>query len=73
VGNLHENTEDQLNPDFPPRELMATWIRPFKMFLTEPIVLVLSLLSGFSDSPDLRIDLAIRSIITVVLVSGTNR
>ncbi|KAJ5441789.1 Major facilitator superfamily domain general substrate transporter [Penicillium cf. griseofulvum] len=35
---------------FPPRELMATWIRPFKMFLTEPIVLVLSLLSGFSDA-----------------------
>ncbi|KAJ6150589.1 Major facilitator superfamily domain general substrate transporter [Penicillium samsonianum] len=35
---------------FPPRELMSTWIRPFKMFLTEPIVLVLSLLSGFSDA-----------------------
>ncbi|OQE32170.1 hypothetical protein PENSTE_c001G10171 [Penicillium steckii] len=35
---------------FPPRELMMTWIRPFKMFLTEPIVLVLSLLSGFSDA-----------------------
>ncbi|CAG7953906.1 unnamed protein product [Penicillium olsonii] len=35
---------------FPPSEIMATWIRPFKMFLTEPIVLVLSLLSGFSDA-----------------------
>ncbi|KAL9614591.1 MAG: hypothetical protein Q9167_000960 [Letrouitia subvulpina] len=32
------------------KELMITWIRPFKMFLTEPIVLVLSLLSGFSDA-----------------------
>ena len=28
----------------------ATWVRPFKMFLTEPIVLTLSLLSGFSDA-----------------------
>ncbi|KAJ5133298.1 hypothetical protein N7448_001672 [Penicillium atrosanguineum] len=35
---------------FPPRELMLTWIRPFRMFLTEPIVLTLSLLSGFSDA-----------------------
>ncbi|KAI4159165.1 MAG: hypothetical protein LQ342_006812 [Letrouitia transgressa] len=32
------------------KELITTWIRPFKMFLTEPIVLVLSLLSGFSDA-----------------------
>ncbi|RKF83239.1 putative efflux pump kojT [Golovinomyces cichoracearum] len=31
-------------------EILITWIRPFKMFLTEPIVLVLSLLSGFSDA-----------------------
>lgn len=32
------------------RETMITFIRPFRMFLTEPIVLVLSLLSGFSDA-----------------------
>lgn len=32
------------------REILSTWGRPFKMFLTEPIVLVLSLLSGFSDA-----------------------
>ncbi|KAF2430071.1 synaptic vesicle transporter [Tothia fuscella] len=32
------------------REIITTWIRPFKMFLTEPIVLTLSLLSGFSDA-----------------------
>jgi hypothetical protein len=32
------------------REIMVTWMRPFRMFVTEPIVLVLSLLSGFSDA-----------------------
>ncbi|KAK3984065.1 putative MFS transporter [Cladorrhinum sp. PSN332] len=32
------------------KELIWTWIRPFRMFLTEPIVLTLSLLSGFSDA-----------------------
>lgn len=32
------------------KEIMITWMRPFRMFLTEPIVLVLSLLSGFSDA-----------------------
>ncbi|MCJ1452616.1 hypothetical protein MMC28_002959 [Mycoblastus sanguinarius] len=32
------------------REILITWGRPFKMFLTEPIVLTLSLLSGFSDA-----------------------
>ena len=32
------------------KEVLVTWIRPFKMFLTEPIVLTLSLLSGFSDA-----------------------
>ncbi|KAH6957919.1 major facilitator superfamily domain-containing protein [Ilyonectria sp. MPI-CAGE-AT-0026] len=35
---------------FSAKEIMITWTRPFKMFLTEPIVLVLSLLSGFSDA-----------------------
>ncbi|KAL2112166.1 hypothetical protein VUR80DRAFT_8422 [Thermomyces stellatus] len=32
------------------RDMLTTFIRPFRMFLTEPIVLVLSLLSGFSDA-----------------------
>ncbi|KAK1831872.1 major facilitator superfamily domain-containing protein [Podospora conica] len=32
------------------RLLLHTWARPFRMFLTEPIVLTLSLLSGFSDA-----------------------
>ena len=35
---------------FSAREILITWIRPFRMFLTEPIVLTLSLLSGFSDA-----------------------
>jgi hypothetical protein len=35
---------------FSAKEVIVTWTRPFKMFLTEPIVLVLSLLSGFSDA-----------------------
>jgi MFS family permease len=35
---------------FNAKEILVTWIRPFKMFLTEPIVLTLSLLSGFSDA-----------------------
>ncbi|KAK8048131.1 hypothetical protein PG994_009861 [Apiospora phragmitis] len=35
---------------FTVKELIYTWLRPFRMFLTEPIVLVLSLLSGFADA-----------------------
>ncbi|TRX88637.1 hypothetical protein FHL15_010496 [Xylaria flabelliformis] len=35
---------------FTVKELIYTWLRPFRMFLTEPIVLSLSLLSGFSDA-----------------------
>lgn len=35
---------------FSTREILITWIRPFRMFLTEPIVLTLSLLSGFTDA-----------------------
>lgn len=35
---------------FTVKELMYTWLRPFRMFLTEPIVLTLSLLSGFADA-----------------------
>lgn len=32
------------------KEILAIWRRPFEMFLREPIVLCLSLLSGFSDA-----------------------
>lgn len=35
---------------FSAKEIGLIWWRPFQMFLTEPIVLWLSLLSGFSDS-----------------------
>ncbi|KZT64873.1 MFS general substrate transporter [Daedalea quercina L-15889] len=35
---------------FAPRKILTIWIRPFHMFLCEPIVLFLSLLSGFSDA-----------------------
>lgn len=33
-----------------PKELITLWMRPFRMFVTDRIVLVLSLLSGFSDA-----------------------
>lgn len=35
---------------FGPRKLLTIMLRPFVMFFTEPIVLFLSLLSGFSDA-----------------------
>lgn len=44
---------DEIRPfreRFSAKEILVTWIRPFRMFLTEPIVLTLSLLSGFSDA-----------------------
>jgi len=52
-GNPNIWGPDELVPfkdRFSAKEIMLTWTRPFKMFLTEPIVLVLSLLSGFSDA-----------------------
>ncbi|KAK5111522.1 hypothetical protein LTR62_004817 [Meristemomyces frigidus] len=52
-GNPNIWGPDELVPfkeRFSAKEVLITWIRPFKMFLTEPIVLVLSLLSGFSDA-----------------------
>lgn len=44
------NEVKTLKERFPPMEIIKTWLRPFRMFLTEPIVLALSLLSGFSDA-----------------------
>ena len=35
---------------FSMKEILITWSRPFEMFVREPIVLCLSLLSGFSDA-----------------------
>ena len=37
-------------PRMDAKEVMQVWRRPFEMFLREPIVLFLSLLSGFSDA-----------------------
>ena len=49
--NIYGPTElVPLSERLSPKEIITTWTRPFKMFLTEPIVLTLSLLSGFSDA-----------------------
>jgi len=40
----------ELRPRLTMKEIWTIWYRPFYMFFTEPIVLWLSLLSGFSDS-----------------------
>lgn len=44
------NELESFSERFSFKEVMITWVRPFRMFLTEPIVLTLSLLSGFSDA-----------------------
>jgi MFS family permease len=41
---------DELKPRMTMREIVVIWLRPFEMFIRDPIVLWLSLLSGFSDS-----------------------
>ena len=49
--NIYGPTEGKkFSEMFTLKELTTTWIRPFHMFVTEPIVLTLSLLSGFSDA-----------------------
>lgn len=41
---------NEVRPErFSMREISLYWLRPFEMFVREPIVLFLSLLSGFSD------------------------
>jgi MFS family permease len=52
-ANVYGPTDIEIRPwreALAPKELVTLWLRPFKMFVTEPIVLVLSLLSGFSDA-----------------------
>ncbi|EXJ88400.1 hypothetical protein A1O1_05330 [Capronia coronata CBS 617.96] len=50
-GEAHIYGPDELKkPRFPMHEFVRIWARPFQMFATEPIVLALSLLSGFSDA-----------------------
>ncbi|KAG8527211.1 uncharacterized protein KY384_008641 [Bacidia gigantensis] len=49
--NIYGPSETQpFKERFSAKEIVSTWLRPFQMFLTEPIVLTLSLLSGFSDA-----------------------
>lgn len=51
AGETNIYGPDELKkPRFPMKEFLRIWARPFQMFFTEPIVLFLSLLSGFSDS-----------------------
>ena len=49
--NTYGPTETtKLRQLFTAKQLVTTWFRPFSMFISEPIVLALSLLSGFSDA-----------------------
>ncbi|KAI9799790.1 MAG: hypothetical protein M1825_004350 [Sarcosagium campestre] len=51
AGETNVYGPDELNPHrLTLKEIGSTWARPFKMFILEPIVLWLSLLSGFSDA-----------------------
>ena len=49
-GALNVYGPDELKPRMTIKEITEIWARPFVMFVREPIVLLLSLLSGFSDS-----------------------
>jgi MFS family permease len=44
------NERKKLKERFPPKEILLHTLRPFAMFYKEPIVLILSLLSGFADA-----------------------
>lgn len=46
IWGPNEVKENRLDP----KEVLRIWRRPFEMFVREPIVLCLSLLSGFSDA-----------------------
>lgn len=51
AGEANIYGPNELKTDrFSMKEIGRTWIRPFEMFIREPIVLSLSLLSGFSDA-----------------------
>lgn len=51
AGEANIYGPNELKDDrFSMKEIVTIWVRPFEMFLHEPIVLWLSLLSGFSDS-----------------------
>lgn len=48
-GNVYGPNEIK-DQRMPMKEILTIWYRPFEMFVREPIVLCLSLLSGFSDA-----------------------
>ncbi|KAL9940314.1 hypothetical protein V8E36_001019 [Tilletia maclaganii] len=50
AGISVENIEVPERMEFTLKNIFAIWYRPFEMFVREPIVLFLSLLSGFSDA-----------------------
>ncbi|KAL4401318.1 transmembrane transporter [Malassezia pachydermatis] len=51
AGQTQYYGPNELRPNrFSMKEIGIYWLRPFYMFVTEPIVLFLSLLSGFSDA-----------------------
>ena len=50
AGNVRGPGELQADGGLTARKVLRIWARPFVMFATEPIVLLLSLLSGFSDA-----------------------
>ncbi|WFD20859.1 hypothetical protein MCAP1_003113 [Malassezia caprae] len=51
AGQTQYYGPNELRPNrFSMKEIGIYWMRPFYMFVTEPIVLFLSLLSGFSDA-----------------------
>ena len=49
-SNVYGPNELREGPRITMKELGKIWSRPFIMFVREPIVLCLSLLSGFSDA-----------------------
>lgn len=50
-GETNVYSTDELRESrFSIKEIITIWVRPFEMFVREPIVLCLSLLSGFSDA-----------------------
>ena len=50
AANVWGPNELREGPRFTLKGLLKIWARPFEMFVREPIVLCLSLLSGFSDA-----------------------
>ena len=50
-GETNVYSTDELKENrFSMKKILTIWVRPFEMFVREPIVLCLSLLSGFSDA-----------------------